>query len=219
MADLPVRRPSKVVREQVIEKLTLNYAHSNLDDEDFEERLSRATNSDSTEELLMLVRDLPDIKSVRNPSPRRTSRSEVVLNTGDVREEGALVAILGGASRKGVWQPPRHLRVFSMMGGVELDFTEAEMPPGTTEVTVFTIMGGVDITVPPGLNADVAGIPLMGGFDDKSAGTVDPDAPTLKVRGVAIMGGVDVKMPRKFRKMLKQRRRSRDRFPDRDGED
>lgn len=215
MADLPEGRPSKVVREQVIEKLTLNYAHNNLDDEDFEDRLSRATHSESTDELLMLVRDLPDI----NDTPAASSKTrggEVALNDGNVRDEGALVAVLGGSSRKGVWQPPRHLRVFSMMGGVELDFTEAEMPPGTTEVTVFTVMGGVDITVPPGLNVDVSGIPLMGGFDDRSAGMVDPNAPTLKVRGVAIMAGVDVKLPRKFRKMLKERRRARERFLDRD---
>lgn len=220
MSDLPARRPTKAMRDQVIEKLTLNYAHSNLDDEEFEVRLSRATDSESESELLALVADLPDVGEERKPAPAaRSSEFEVVLNSGAVRDDGALIAILGGSSRKGVWQPPRHLRVVAMLGGVDLDFTEAEMPPGTTEITVFAVMGGVDIIVPPGLNVDVSGVPFMGGFDDKSAGMVDPQAPTLKIRGVAVMGGVDVKMPRKYRRMLNARRRSRRRYLEADEED
>ena len=208
MSDLPEQRPSRLTRERVIEKLTLNYAHNNLDDEEFEARLSRATNTDSESELMSLVQDLPEVAE-QAPAARKRPEGGVPVNLGPVREEGTLVALLGGTSRKGVWQPPRHLRIFAMMGGVDLDFTQAEMPPGTTEVTVFTIMGGIDILVPPGLNVDVSGVPLMGGFDDRSAGMVDPDAPTLRVRGVAIMGGVDVKLPKKFRKMLSRRRRER----------
>ncbi len=208
MADLPEQSPSRLTRERVIEKLTLNYAHNNLDDEEFETRLSRATNTESESELISLVQDLPEVAEPA-PAARKRSGTEVPVNRGPVREEGTLVALLGGTSRKGVWQPPRHLRIFAMMGGVDLDFTQAEMPPGTTEVTVFTIMGGIDIIVPPGLNVDVSGVPLMGGFDDRSSGMVDPDAPTLRVRGVAIMGGVDVKLPKKFRKMLSRRRRER----------
>lgn len=208
MSDLPEQRPSRLTRERVIEKLTLNYAHNNLDDEEFETRLSRATNTDSEQELMSLVQDLPEVAEPA-PAPRKRSDSTVPVNLGPVREEGTLVALLGGTSRKGVWQPPRNLRIFAMLGGVDLDFTQAEMPPGTTEVTVFTFMGGIDIVVPPGLNVDVSGVPLMGGFDDRSSGIVDPEAPTLRVRGVAIMGGVDVKLPKKFRKMLSRRRRER----------
>lgn len=218
MSDLHAQRPTQGAREHVIEKLTLNYAHSNLDDEEFEARLARATNTESSTELMMLVSDLPDIVEERKASPAKEPQPSVLsLNTGIVREEGTLLALLGGTSRKGVWRPPRHLRIFAMMGGVDLDFTEAEMPPGTTEVTVFTIMGGIDIIVPPGLNVDVAGIPLMGGFDDHSSGMVDPNAPTLRIRGVAIMGGVDVKLPKKFRKLLAKRRRERLRYRDEDG--
>lgn len=212
MSDLPQQRPTDETRERVIDKLTLNYAHNHLNDTEFEDRLSRATSAESNADLLALVDDLPDIAD-QTPDRTGTSAAEngVAVNRGLVKDEGAMVAIMSGTVRRGVWQPPRHLRIFAMMGGVELDFTQAEMPPGTTEVTVFTVMGGVDITVPPGLNCDVSGVPLMGGFDDKSAGMVDPNAPTLKVRGVAIMGGVDVKMPRKFRKYLRDLRRSRHR--------
>ncbi len=213
MAELPRERPVTIVRDQVIEKLTLNYAHNNLDDEEFEQRLSRATNAQTENELMLLVDDLPDIAEPKRPAAK-SSEYHVAVNTGPVKEESAIVAILSGSSRKGLWQPPRNIRIFALMGGVELDFTEAEMPPGTTEITVFTVMGGIDITVPPGLNVDVSGVPLMGGFDDSTAGVVDPNAPTLKVRGVAIMGGVDVKLPRKFRRMM--RRRSRRHELDRD---
>lgn len=215
MADLPRGRPVKVVRDQVIERLTLNYAHNNLDDDEFEDRLAKATNAETSDELLVLVSDLPEIAETKR-EPAKGSEFDVALNTGRVKEESAIVAILGGASRKGLWQPPRNLRIFALMGGVDLDFSEAEMAPGVTEVTIFTVMGGIDLIVPPGLNVDVSGIPLMGSFEDKSAGVFNPDAPTLKVRGVAIMAGVDVKLPRKFRRLLSERRRARRRLRDRE---
>ncbi|HUX20475.1 MAG TPA: LiaF domain-containing protein [Spirochaetia bacterium] len=215
MSNLPDQRPTQGTREQVIEKLTLNYAHNNIDDEEFESRLSRATNTDSVTELMMLVEDLPNFAETKKQVARKQpSESSVSLNTGVVREEGSLVALLGSTSRKGVWQPPRDLRIFAMMGGVDLDFTDAEMPPGTTEVTIFSVMGGIDIVVPPGLNVEVTGIPLMGSFDDRSSGMVNPDAPTLRVKGVAIMSGVDVKLPKKYRKLLANRRRERRRDED-----
>jgi len=196
MSDLQESRrgPLDQLRNEVIERLTLNFAHDKLKEADFEERLSRATGATSRSELISLVDDLPEQLQADNLG--RTSVEDgsraVRINRGPVKEQGALVAILSGASRKGVWKPPRRLHLVALLGGVELDFTRAEMPPEGTEITVITLMGGVDILVPEGLNVDCAGIPLLGGFDDSSAGLINDRPPTLKVRGVAFMGGVSV---------------------------
>ena len=81
----------------------------------------------------------------------------------------------------------------AIMGGTELDFREAQLGPGVTNVQVFTIMGGVDIIVPPGLNVESHGIGIMGGFDHRTdIAPGDPNAPTLRITGVACMGGVDI---------------------------
>ena len=75
-----------------------------------------------------------------------------------------------------------------------MDFREARLAPGVTEVSVVSKLGGVDIIVPPGLQVDFGGIGILGGFDmsDEVTGVEDPSAPILRVNGVAILGGVDV---------------------------
>jgi hypothetical protein len=75
-----------------------------------------------------------------------------------------------------------------------LDFREALLPPGVTELKVYTVFGGVEVIVPPGLNVESRGIALMGGFEHVSdeLTSPDPDAPTLRITGIAVMAGVDV---------------------------
>ena len=45
---------------------------------------------------------------------------------------------------------PRRLRVVAIMGGVELDLREAELPPGVTEIRAFIFMGGLTVRVRAG---------------------------------------------------------------------
>ena len=86
------------------------------------------------------------------------------------------------------------------MGGVDLDLSEAFLPPEGLTIDIVTMMGGVDIIVPDGVNAEVNGIPVLGGFDNKTGGRRMPGAPTLRVRGLAVMGGVDVKTKKRGRR-------------------
>lgn len=105
-----------------------------------------------------------------------------------------MVAVLGGSSRKGSWEPPARLRVLALMGGVELDFREADLLEGDTEVEVLALMGGVQITVPPDVDVQASGIGFLGGFSSASSQAAEPDAPRLKISGWAVLGGVDVKV-------------------------
>ncbi len=118
------------------------------------------------------------------------------------RDEESVVAILGGAARKGNWEPPARLRVLAVMGGVELDFREADLYEGETVVDILTIMGGVSIIVPPDIDVETGGLGLMGGFSSFSNRADEAGAPKLRIQGTAIMGGVDIKlkkMPRRLR--------------------
>ena len=95
------------------------------------------------------------------------------------------------------------------------------MGPGVTEVSVFAMMGGVKFIVPPDLQVECTGIGIMGGFDcpDDVRQSSDPDAPILKINGVAMMGGAVVKVRepgetaldawRRRRSARKERRRQR----------
>jgi hypothetical protein len=137
-----------------------------------------------------------------------------------VKEQGFIVAIMGGSARKGRWSPARKNYSIAVMGGCELDFREAVMGPGVTELQVFTLCGGVEVIVPPGLNVESHGIAIMGGFEHRGDDyhNPDPHAPTLRITGVAIMGGVEVTVrhpgetardARRRRKLERKERRRR----------
>ena len=80
------------------------------------------------------------------------------------------------------------------MGGLDLDFREALMPPGTSVINIFCMMGGVDIKVPPGLRVENRGFAIMGGFEDNVDESEESAGPKLVIRGFVFMGGVDVKV-------------------------
>ena len=114
-------------------------------------------------------------------------------------ESETLLAILSGVQRKGEWEPAEVVRVYAVMGGAELDFCDAVLLEGVTEVSVFAVMGGADIKVPRDVNVEVRGMGIMGGFKHLDHRAEDDDAPTLRITGYAIMGGVDVKMKKERR--------------------
>lgn len=59
-------------------------------------------------------------------------------------------AILGSSILgKGPWHPGRKITAIALLGGCEIDFREAELEEGVTEVTVVSILGEVSIVVNP----------------------------------------------------------------------
>lgn len=205
-SDLPPRPPVALeqARERVIQELIEHYAQDALDDRGFEGRLDRAHVARSLQELDALVADLPALRTAPAPAPLPAA-------AGEVRDTQTVVAIMGGAVRKGSWVPPRQLQVIAVMGGAELDFREARFGAGVVEVTVFALMGGVEITVPPGVRVEVEGVAIMGGFDEQGAAPppADPNAPVLRVGGFALMGGVEIRtrLPGESKKAARRRAR------------
>ena len=195
------KTPLARVRDFVIEQLKLNFAHDNLEVEEFETRLEQANQRGSKQTLLELVSDLPRLKDV-DSKEIASYESALTINTGRVADTANMVAVLSGNTRKGVWKPARSTRVIALLGGTELDYTEAVIPPGVIDLNVFCLMGGVEITVPEGMNVVVDVIPILGGADNKADATENPDGPTLRIRGLLVMGGVDVKTgnPKKKRR-------------------
>lgn len=182
--------PIDNARNQIVEMLKEHYAHGHLDMTEFEEKLDIATKTQSVQELVSLVKGLPDLPVEETPVDVEGS---VPLNLGRVRDSEAMFAVLGAQTRKRTWRPPRNLTVVNVMAGTDLDYRKALIPPGESEISVFCVMGGVDIIVPPGVNVEVNGFGFMGAFDDRTSGHYSEGAPTLRINGFALMGGVDIK--------------------------
>lgn len=121
-------------------------------------------------------------------------RADSIAPAHPADEQGYAIAVMSGAVRKGQWEPPAHLYTLAFWGGVELDFREADLLEGVTEVLILAVMGGVKVVVPPDIAVEVNGLGFMGGFGHLSQTAPEPDAPLLRIKGLAIMGGVEVKV-------------------------
>ncbi|MCK5675167.1 MAG: DUF1707 and DUF2154 domain-containing protein [Spirochaetales bacterium] len=187
----PDNKPIKLQREEAIKKLEHNFAHGHLEVEEFESRLDLALNTTLPQDLARITADLAVI-----PVNLENS-SDIIINTGKVRSEELFLSILSGVERKGVWKPARKNKLFTLMGGMDLDFSEAIFPPGVTEIEFLCLMGGVDIIVPNGINIEVKGLPIMGGIDKKVSDEHYPGSPTLRISGIVLMGGIDIKHPKR----------------------
>lgn len=186
-------------REKTIQLLIDSFASDRLSVEDFETRLDQAHRAADANTLDALIRDLPVPAAASPvPGPVRTTDSPypqpVRARPDEVRERQILVAIMGGVDRKGPWVPAQKTIIIAFMGGAALDFREARLPPGVTEVEIFAMMGGVEILVPPNVVVDSSGIAIMGAFEDgpgRTAG-LPADAPVIRIGGFVMMGGVEV---------------------------
>lgn len=201
-------------RQKTIDALMEHFANDVLSVEEFEERVSTAHSAESTEELRKLLVDLPsgDLPIRReDPGPLTPEPAQASVPLSRVKKRSFVMAALGGLERKGRWIPARQNYAVALLGGMCLDFREALLPPGETEVWVFSFLGGTEIIVPPGLNVESDGVAILGGFEHRENVPVapDPDAPILRIRGVAVLGGggVSVRYPGESEKDAKRRQK------------
>lgn len=199
--------PLELHRTRVIDILCKQMAGDAITMEEFERRVEEAHRATSLAALDDVIRDLTQATA---PAPEPALRQPV--EPVHRRKSELMAAIMGGVTRRGPWTPARLTRIVALMGGAELDFREAEIGSGITEVSVAAIMGGVEIIVPPGLAVECNGIGIMGGFEHHASGARRPDdtTPLLRINGVALMGGVEVHVRLPGESAAAARRRKRE---------
>ena len=106
------------------------------------------------------------------------------------------VAVMGGVNRTSNAPDFRGGDRMAFMGGCEIDLRQARIATGPAVIDAFAFWGGVEIQVPEEWTVIAKGVPLMGGFEDKTrppaADSIEPRQ-ELVVKGFAIMGGVEIK--------------------------
>ncbi len=212
---LPDLRASDADRERVAEVLRDAMAEGRLDMSEFEERLDATYKARTYGELEPITRDLPahgaaKVSMVKRPvsdDPAAIDWAARMVD-GEPSSSGGF-AFWSGFSRKGGWVVGRQFTAFAMWGGGEIDLREAYFTERDVEIRCFTVMGGLQVIVPPEMNVVVRGLGIMGGFDDKATGVGTPGSPRVVVTGFALMGGVGVdrKLRRAEKLRLKEERR------------
>lgn len=173
----PELRASDSDRERAAVSLREHVVDGRLTLDELSTRLDRVYAARTHGELEALAADLPQAV----PSRKRAT--------------GWIVAVMSGIERSGRWRLGSRTKVVAVMGGAELDLRQAEIEDAD-EIVIdcVAVMGGIELTVPEGIEVDVSGFAFIGG---KSVRVRDaprvPGTPIVRVRVLALMGGVEVK--------------------------
>jgi hypothetical protein len=178
-------------RTRVIEALSEHFAQDRLTMDELDTLIGRAYTLQTPAALDELLTGLPPLTPSDGVPP-----TAVTVPVKAAPAHRTLVALMSGVVRRGAWPVPRKMTVIAVMGGVEIDLRSTPLPDGVTEIRALAVMGGVVVTVPPGVRVESNGFAIMGGFEDQldRPGATSPDAPVVRLSGFALMGGVEVKV-------------------------
>jgi hypothetical protein len=196
MSDSPDQRPdlriSDTDRDRAAEVLREAHAQGRITVDELDERLTSVYNAKTFADLVPVTRDLP---ATPGPAAAAPARSRI----GGTPRFKLSLAILGGASRDGQWVVPPEYTAVATLGGIKLDMRDATFAEAETTIKAVAVMGGMEITVPEDAEVEVGAIGLMGGVDHGAEGPGGPGAPRIRITGVAVMGGIEVKRARSRR--------------------
>ena len=197
-------RISDADRQRVADVLRDAAGEGRLDLDELEERLELTFAAKTYGELVPITLDLQSTGPVPPPAAapvRRTSGGVPAVG------HASSTAIMGECKRQGVWSVPEHHSAFALMGSVVIDLRQAQLQSHHTQINASSIMGEVKIIVPANMHVVVDGTPIMGEFTqqkDRTPAEVGPDSPTVRIRGMALMGSVNIQRqpapgtPRKY---------------------
>lgn len=102
-------------------------------------------------------------------------------------------AILGGVKRSSSSQSFRGGSASAIMGATEIDLRAARITGGEAVIDTLAFWGGVEIFVPEDWEVVQRGVPILGAFDDSTRPPLSGNAPRLIIKGMAIMGAVEIR--------------------------
>lgn len=198
-------RASDADRERVAERLREALAEGRLTAEEHEERIDAVYRAKTLGELVPITDDLPEPGSAW-AGEHRSHGSEMVSEEARALAEHSqgqesIVAVFGGADRAGRWLVEPRTTVSILCGGVDLDLREAVLAEREVVMQCAVIAGGLDIRVPPGVRVVNEVNAILGGVDVKEADQVtDVRAPTVRLTGTCLLGGIAVRVKRRKKK-------------------
>ncbi|MBZ9686576.1 cell wall-active antibiotics response protein [Clostridium estertheticum] len=105
------------------------------------------------------------------------------------------LALFSGVKTRNISKNFRGGSLVALFGGIDLDLRDAYILNEGARLDVTAAFGGVNIIVPPEWKVVVKGIPIFGGWSNKTRGKnyVNPEAPVLTLQCFVAFGGVDIK--------------------------
>jgi hypothetical protein len=180
-------RASDADRDRAASVLSEALAEGRLSAQEHSERLDSIYAAKTQADLVPLLDDLPVPAGAAAPAAGSALERSY--------HGGPIVAIFGGAVRKGRWRVPPSSTVVTVFGGADLDLRDAILPGREITIRAVSVFGGLSITVPPEMRVVDSGVAIFGGRDvsGESSGSETADSPVLRLHGACVFGGVSVK--------------------------
>jgi Domain of unknown function (DUF1707)/Cell wall-active antibiotics response 4TMS YvqF len=177
-------RASDADRDRAASVLNEALAEGRLTPEEHSERLDSIYAAKTHADLVPVLEDLPATADSASPA-----------TAAPARRASRIIAVFGGASRKGAWRVPPTSEVVTVFGGADIDLRDAILPGREITIRAVSVFGGLSITVPPEMRVVDSGVAIFGGRDvtGESSESEAPDSPVLRLQGTCVFGGVSVK--------------------------
>ncbi len=103
------------------------------------------------------------------------------------------LAVMGGVGRKINSPEFKGGDATALLGGLKIDLHDARIGGDEAVIDVFAFWGGIEMMVPDGWAVINRVVAVLGGADDRTRPSADPAPKRLVIRGVCLMGGVEIK--------------------------
>ncbi len=174
-------RVSDADRDNAVTLLREHVVVGRLTLDEFSERVGVALRARTRDDIAGAMSDLPVLAVAAEEGSRRRARRW-------------FVAVMSRSQAKGRWRLSGRSTAVAVMGGCDMDLRHAEIDGAEVVITALAFWGGIHIVVPEGFDVDLVGLSLMGSRDLRIRNVPRvPGSPRIRVRGFAVMGGIDVK--------------------------
>lgn len=183
-------RISDADRHRVAEVLRRAAGEGRLELDELDERLEQTFAAKTYADLVPITIDLHQpAPGAHAPVPRPAAGLPAAPG------HASSLAIMGDCKRRGAWQVPAHHSAFALMGSVLIDLRQATLSSHDTTINASAVMGEVKVVVPAHFNVVMDGTPIMGDYGhgrDKVPADIGPESPTIRLKGISLMGSVTV---------------------------
>jgi hypothetical protein len=126
-----------------------------------------------------------------------TTKRTLAPTEADTPTFGRAMAAVGHVARGGRWRLPARFRAVAWMGGVDVDLTEASIPPGGAELELLAVLGVITVRVPEDLPVALVGDALTWSAEPGVAPCATSLAEArVRITGRSVLGKVHLRFVR-----------------------
>jgi serine/threonine protein kinase len=183
--------------KESIDRLQQHFDKSHIDVAELDRRIALVKQASDAASIAAHLSDLPRLEPVtQGPFPLPTAdRTLVKAASNDlVMPYQPVVSVMSSFVRRFDLMPGTLVKAVSVMGSAVLDFRGAVGGPGIVEARCVSVMGSIEIIVPPDIHVEIASSGFWGSVEQvHTDAPASPDRPTLRITGVVVMGSIEVK--------------------------